>query len=499
MPFRDKVCGIVATFRSYGIPATLTLFFVKEETMKKGLQIFCLLGVVLYGTYASGSTLEERVNALEEIVRKQSQTIKEQQEVINKLQQPKEAKPKVEEKVVEEAKPAEETKPVEEAKTAEEAKPAGGVLGLFGGSYMTNPYISLVLDTYYYNSSLSNGELQSSGIPGFTTIGLDREHGFNLREVELFMFAPVDPYFNLYANLPIEGNDGITIEEAYAVTTDLPAGFQIKGGRFKSNFSRLDAQHPHAWDFFDIALPYRAFMGDEGLGGENGVQLTYLPPFPVYTLLGAEILQGENDLLFGKNARSGPHAFTFFAKNSFDMEDSTLYYGPYVLFGQTKNNNVAPDAEVRGHSTLAGIEAVWKWKPSTMQSVILQSEYMYLLQNGNLQGLDASGNPTGTIDSLQRRQDGFYIQALYQWYRWRVGARYDMLGLFSDTFKQAGISQSLGNTPWRATASLEFNPSEFTRIRLQYTHDRSNRDGRTNDEGIVQFLFGIGAHAAHTF
>jgi hypothetical protein len=460
--------------------------------MKKGLQIFCLLGVVLYGTCACASTLEERVNALEEIVRKQSQTIKEQQEVIDKLQRPKEAQPKAEEKVVEEAKAA------EEAKQAEETKPAGGVLGLFGGSFMTNPYISLVLDTYYYNSSLSNGELQSSGIPGFTTIGLDREHGFNLREVELFMFAPVDPYFNLYANLPIDTN-GITVEEAFAVTTDLPAGFQIKGGRFKSNFSRLDAQHPHAWDFFDIALPYRAFLGDEGLGGENGVQFTYLPPFPVYTLLGAEILQGENDLLFGKNARSGPHAFTFFVKNSLDIEDSTLYYGPYVLFGQTKNNNIAPDAEVRGHSTLAGMEAVWKWKPSTTQSVIVQSEYMYLLQNGNLQALDASGNLTGTIDSLQRRQDGFYIQALYQWYRWRVGARYDMLGLFSDTFKQAGISQNLGNTPWRATASLEFNPSEFTRIRLQYTHDRSGRDGRSNDEGILQFLFGIGAHAAHTF
>lgn len=461
-------------------------FFVKEETMKKSIQFFCILCVVLYGTCVCGATLEDRVNALEEIVRKQSETIKEQQQVIDQFRQQKEAQPVPIEKVA------------EEARSAEETKPLGGVSGLFGGSFMTNPNISLVLDTFAYESSLKGNEQKSRGIPGFTTNGLDRDKGFNLREAEFFMFAPVDPYFDLYANLPIDEN-GISIEEAFAVTTALPVGFQIKGGKFKSNFSRLDAQHPHAWDFFDIALPYRAFLGDEGLGGEKGVQFTYLPPFPVYTLLGAEVLQGENSLLFGKDARSGPHAFSFFVKNSLDIGDSTLYFGPSVLFGKAKSTSIADNTEFRGDSTLLDMEAVWKWKPSTTQSVILQSEYLYLLQNGNLQGLDATGVPTGTIDSLRRRQDGFYIQALYQWYRWRFGARYDMLALFSDTFKQAGVSRNLGSTPWRATASIEFNPSEFTRIRLQYNHDRSGRDGRSNDEGILQFLFGIGAHAAHTF
>ena len=53
--------------------------------------------------------------------------------------------------------------------------------------------------------------------------------------------------------------------------------------------------------------------------------------------------------------------------------------------------------------------------------------------------------------------------------------------------------------PGGQRASIEFNPSEFTRIRLQYNHDASSRDGSNNDEAILQFLFGIGAHAAHTF
>ena len=127
-------------------------------------------------------------------------------------------------------------------------------------------------------------------------------------------------------------------------------------------------------------------------------------------------------------------------------------------------------------------------------SVTLQSEYLYLVQNGNL--LDYA---TPYVESLRRRQDGFYIQAMYQWYRWRFGTRYDMLSLFSDNFSVASVRQDLGGTPWRATASIEFNPSEFSRIRLQYTHDRSNPDGRDNNEWWLQFIFGIGAHAAHSF
>jgi hypothetical protein len=289
---------------------------------------------------------------------------------------------------------------------------------------------------------------------------------------------------------------GVSIEEAYVVTTSLPAGWQIKGGRFKSNFSRLDAQHPHAWDFWDIALPYRAFLGNEGLGGENGVQLTYLPAWSIYTQIGAELLQGDNDLLFGKSAQEGPHAYTFFVKSSFDTGDySTIYFGPYVLFGKTDNTNILPRVEVRANSALYGIEAVWKWKPNSRDALTIQSEYMLLTQSGNTMDLTTHA----VIDPLRRMQDGFYIQGIYRKNRWGVGARYDVLDLFYDTFKEGGVQQNFGSIPYRTTVSVEFNPSEFTRIRLQLAHDLSDPSGITNNEAILQFIFGIGAHPAHSF
>ncbi len=447
------------------------------------MKIRCLLVLLFSATLVSssfGEDVDSRLKALEDRSAGQEKKIEEQQKTIDSLK--------------EEIAREKEQEPRQESK-GDSSQPSAKVSGFFGGSFLSNPNISLLLDTFLYSSNLKDDELKNRGIPGFTTQGLERRNGFNLGAAEdggeLFIFSPVDPYFNLYANIPF-ADSGVSLEEIFAVSTSLPEGFQVKLGKFKSNFSRLDAQHPHAWDFFDVPLPYRAFLGTEALGGEKGVQFTYLPALPIYTQFSVEVLQGENDLLFGADARSGPHAFSFFVKSSIETTDSsTLYFGPSVLFGKTRNANIVTDAELDGTSALYGMEAVWKWKRSSREGLTLQGEYLFLAQQGNL-----ADNVT---DSLRRRQDGFYVQGIYQLDRWRFGARYDMLELFADTFKRAGLQQHFGETPWRATGSVEFNPSEFTRFRLQVAHDRSGRDGRSNDEAILQMIFGIGAHAAHTF
>jgi hypothetical protein len=448
--------------------------------------------VPLSASYAEDG-VAARLNSLDTELRRQAETIREQQKIIDELK----------------ARLAE-PRPVEDQTTQEtNSRPsdenASKSTGLFGGALMNNPYLSVVMDAKWLGSNLKNGTLDKRGIPGFTTEGRGVHNGFNLDGTELSIFAPVDPYFDLYTNIPVNEN-GATLEEAYFVTTSLSEGFQVKGGRFKSNTSRLNSQHPHAWDFADIALPYKAFLGSEGIGGENGVQLTWLPPLPIYTLLGVEAFQGDsNNLLFGKDDNWGPHAFSAFAKVSIDMsDDSTLYAGPSVLFGSTNTTSILPaDATtgnsfgLRGNSVLYGMEAVWKWK-SGLQGVNLQGEYLYLLQNGNLTTSDPTGAPL-SVNSLQRHQDGAYLQALYRHARWRVGARYDRLEIFDNTFKLTGVQQSFPGKPWRLTGSLEFNPTEFSTLRAQFTHDLSARNCQVNNEGLLQFIFTIGAHPAHTF
>ena len=427
----------------------------------------------------AADTVESRLQTLEQELNRQSATIQEQRKLIEEL------KRKISEQPVESI-----------PNTGTVTQDTGGskFSGLFGGSLMSNPYISVILDAKGYVSNQKNSELATRGVPGYTTEGHGLRNGFNVDAAELMIFAPVDPYFNLYTNIPVT-SDGATLEEAYVVTTDLPAGLQVKGGRFKSNATRLNAQHPHAWDFTDLPLPYRAFLGQEGIGGENGVQLTWMPPLPVYTLLGFEALQGDSPLLFGDHGNWGPHAFTAFARLSVDTtDDSTLYLSPWIMFGKTNSTLIRDGFEMHGNSSLYGLEAVWKWK-SGHQKLSLQGEYLYLVQNGNL------ADVTGTVpdETLKRHQDGAYLQAMYHLDRWGAGMRYDRMEILSDTFEQGGVQQTFRGKPWRLTGSLEYNPTEFSRIRAQFTHDRSDRNGRVNNEGVLQFTFSIGAHGAHTF
>ncbi len=440
--------------------------------------LFIILSLSL-SSRAYGADIESRLKALEETLLQQGKTIEEQRKVIIEL------KEELRNTRTEET-AGTEKKPIEEPK-------AQKATGLFGASALTNPNISLVLNTFAYSSNLNKKELELRNIPGYTAAGIENRKGFNLDSAELFLFAPVDPYFNLYATIPVTEN-GAEVEEAYFVTTSLPYGFQVKGGKFKSSFGRINSQHPHAWDFVDIPLVYKAFSGPEGIT-EKGAQLTYLTPLPFYTLLGAEALQGENAILFGPDAKPGPHAYTLFAKASFDLTDnSTILFGPSVMAGKTKTDSVTAGAGFRGASTLYGLEFTYKWKPSKTQSIIVQSEYLYRRQNGDLENTVAL-----TTGPLKRAQDGLYLQTVYQLNRWRAGARYDVLSLFKDDYILAGANQDFGKKPWRASGMLEFNPTEFSRIRLQYNHDKAARDGKTSQELFLQFVFGIGAHGAHPF
>lgn len=453
--------------------------------MKGKIALLFLIYFFTAAGSSSASDIEARLNVLEETIRQQGKTIEEQQRVIGELR---EELRKAKQEAA--SKQEEASQPRENAVAEEKPKQA---TGLFGASALTNPNISLVLNTFAYTSNLKESELQSRGIPGFTTEGIENRKGFNLESAELFLFAPVDPYFNLYATIPVT-EDGAEVEEAYFVTTSLPYGLQLKGGKFKSGFGRINSQHPHAWDFADIPLVYKAFSGPEGIT-EKGAQLTYLPPLLFYTTIGVEVLQGENDILFGADAKAGPHAYTLFAKASFDLTDnSTILFGPSVISGKTKTGSVADDTEFRGTSTLYGFEFTYKWKPSKSKGLILQSEYLYRRQTGDLENIT-----TATIDSLKRYQDGLYAQGVYQFGRWRAGLRYDVLDLIKKDYILAGSQTDFGGKPWRASGMVEFTPTEFSRIRLQYNHDESDPNQRANNEMLLQLIFGIGAHGAHPF
>jgi hypothetical protein len=206
-------------------------------------------------------------------------------------------------------------------------------------------------------------------------------------------------------------------------------------------------------------------------------------------------LQGENSVLYGPDAHSGPHAYTGFAKASLDFaEDHTVLFGVSVTGGKAQTDSFAADTEFRGDSLLYGAELTYKWKPSKKTSFVFQGEYLYRHQKGDLTDTVAT-----LTESFKRKQDGIYLQALFQLDRWRIGARYDRLDLFQDEVLRAGEKVKYSGQPYRCTGSLEFNPTEFSRIRLQYNYDKSARAEKENHEVFLQVILGVGAHGAHPF
>jgi hypothetical protein len=154
-----------------------------------------------------------------------------------------------------------------------------------------------------------------------------------------------------------------------------------------------------------------------------------------------------------------------------------------------------------------GIDAVWKWAPNgnpLSQNLKLQAEYYDAESDGSLR-FDADG--TALDGDFDTHQHGWYAQAVYQFMpRWRAGVRYDALdsgsvniGLVdAGTLTSADFPALLGNDPTRWTAMLDFSPSEFSRLRLQYARDEARFDG-TDDQIFLQYVMSMGTHGAHKF
>src|SRR5256714_6159510 len=115
-----------------------------------------------------------------------------------------------------------------------------------------------------------------------------QQRGFNARNIELAFDGAVDPYFEGFANIVFKlDNDNQTeveVEEAFMQTTSLPFNLQLKAGQFFAAFGRINAVHPHAWEFVDAGIVSGRFLGPDGLRGV-GAQMSWIVPVPWYSQL----------------------------------------------------------------------------------------------------------------------------------------------------------------------------------------------------------------------
>jgi hypothetical protein len=363
-----------------------------------------------------------------------------------------------------------------------------------------NPAISLILGGSYTNTSRNPDDWNIAGSPPSGGEVGPGERSFNLGESELTFAANIDPYFSGQLTAAITGENEIEVEEAFVRTTALPDGFTGKMGRFFSGFGYLNEVHAHAWDFVDQPLVYQALFG--GQFRQDGVQVKWLAPTDLFVEFGAEVGNGDS-YPATRGAGNGLNATTLFAHVGGDVGDNTSWRAGLARLdgdAEDREGGIVDAAGAPLFDTFTGdtqtwvVDGVLKWAPSPRRQLKLQGEYLRREESGEI-----AGGGLLLADDYRSAQSGWYLQSVYQFApRWRVGARYDSLdsGTPRYTLAPDGL---LSPDPDRLSLMLDWNPSEFSRLRAQYDWDNARDDGEDDRILRLQYIYGIGAHGAHKY
>ena len=375
-------------------------------------------------------------------------------------------------------------------------------------------YLNLSFDTL-----VAGGTSTAPDISSIQTGGHDpAQRGFTAQNIEMVLDGAVDPYFRGQGNVVLQigpgGETNVELEEAYLVSTSLPANLQAKAGMYFSEFGRLNAQHPHTWDFVDQPLVNGRFLGPDGLRNP-GARLSWLMPVHCYSelFLSVQDSQGETAASFrgepGETFAGHPIASRDVRSmadllyvprwtGSFDLtSNQTLLAGASAALGP---NGTGDDTSTR----IYGVDFFWKWKAPNAQAgfpfVKWQTEGMWRRYEAAESALDTNDDGTADLflphETLEDR--GAYSQVLWGFTRnWVAGLRGDYVTGDDGALDEIETDPAR-RTRWRVSSNLTWYPTEYSKFRLQWNHDRQQED-RSDDSLWLQFEFLLGAHAAHKF
>lgn len=377
-----------------------------------------------------------------------------------------------------------------------------------------NPAISLILVGGYVQRDEGDIYLPGFQLGGETALP---QQGFATGENELSFSSNIDDKFYgalTTALVNVNGETSVEVENAFIETLALGNGLTIKGGRFFSGVGYLNEIHEHAHDFADRPLVYDALFGGHLV--DTGLQVKWLAPVNFYLSLGSEITSGQ-EYPSGENV-DGNTGLSFFMKTGGDLNESanwqlglSHYSAQFDLReAGVPQDNVLANNLLDGKVNISGVDFVYKWAPqgnNKERNFKLQGEYFVRDEEGQsvLTENSASANA-----SYKGKQKGYYLQSVYQFKpAWRIGLRYDFLTADNSVinFVSSGITQqnflkesSLGeaNNPNRSSIMLDYSPSHFSQIRVQYESFDNGLD-EANNLFRMQYTMSLGSHGSHQY
>lgn len=331
---------------------------------------------------------------------------------------------------------AERIEQLEKEKAADSAKLGQmeiSVKGVQSAPSVLNPAIGMAIDATAEHRAKAGGD-------------------FNFRAAEVGISASVDPFVRAYAFIAGK-KDEVELEEAAIVTTSLPWNLTARGGRFFADFGRLAKFHLHELPFVNFPLSLEKIAGGESKA--DGAELSYLFPTPFFlrgTVGGYNKIGEENDRLDDSKSRSWSR-FTYLGRlqSYFDLTDNhsveigtSLAWTPSIRL---------PEDPHGGSRSLTGVDLTYRYQP---------------LASSLYQGFTVGGELFGNSERLERESGfrrtfalGGYAYAEAKLNReWAAGFLFDHAPSLSSPGKK-----TKGYSPF-----LTWNPSEFNRLRLQYSY-----------------------------
>ena len=297
-----------------------------------------------------------------------------------------------------------------------------------------------------------------------------------MHESEVGLQAILDPYARADFFISF-GEAGVNLEEGYLTFPALPGGFQLRAGKMRAAFGKVNTLHNHALSWTDRPLVTRNLAGGEDGINDAGLSLSRILAGPKQIFLEgtAQIFRGDSEDLFRSYRRSNVSTVGHLRAYRDITESTNLDLGVSYSRGHSV---LGPDAI----NQLYGVDATVRWKPlrrSIYHSFIGRSEFIW-------SRLDQS--------SLSVTPFGYYISGDYQFARrWFVGGRFDR----SDSLPVVQLNPLIVRDTGGSLV-VTYWPSEFSQIRGQLRRTRYG-DNLTANEFLFQFQFSIGAHGAHSF
>ncbi len=341
-----------------------------------------------------------------------------------------------------------------------------------------NPDISIIPR---FRVESNDGEKLDQGKREFSRPDLQFE------ELELAIQSYLNPYARGDVILTIPGpdleNSKLGIEEVYAsVLRGLPLDLNLRIGKYRAEFGKLNMVHPHAWPFITQPLSQLRFFGEEGLNDLGISASVLLPTGDVYSRLTVDLLRGNS---VGKAAGlpDTTGAQPLYATSARLMAFFTLGDKSDLEAGLSTYTGIHDPYNHYRFWYLNG-DMKYKYRSSAYTSLTVQAEYLF-----NTRTVTAAPAPvSGTLNT-----SGLYMYADYQFFKiFSAGARYDW----------SEQPYSAGDRAWAVALFLGYYPVEETLgVRFQYQHTETEPGTSTRAVNLLalQVLFSMGPHKAHPF